>query len=403
MKDTAPDFTPYIPPDAALAGSSVPDKATTLMVAAAELTGQLSDKTRQTITRHMAVINSYYSNLIEGNNTQPHDIRQAQAGAFSQDQAARDLQMESLAHIHVQEWIADQDLGLDTLFTPAFIQAIHREFYAQIPVSLHQIKDIHNDEVRTVVPGAWREHDVRVGQHIAPDQHHVTALMESLCQVYHPDRYRGDRKIIAIMCAHHRLAWVHPFSDGNGRVIRLFTDAALRAINMKSSGVWCLSRGLAHAAVQYKAALATADRVRQGNLDGRGVLSETSLLAFCEFMLDTAQDQVDYIRRLLRLQNMRDRIVAYVQARNDNRLPGYAGLKAVAVNVLYSAFVEGAISRARAISLCEGMAERSARRLLAQLKEDGLLSETSSRSELTWEIPEHVEAWYFPELTPGMK
>ena len=30
-----------------------------------------------TIRRHMAVINSYYSNLIEGNRTLPHEIRQA--------------------------------------------------------------------------------------------------------------------------------------------------------------------------------------------------------------------------------------------------------------------------------------------------------------------------------------
>jgi len=403
MDNLIPAFTPYIPSDAALARSKVPDKATELMVSAAELTGQLSDKTRLTITQHMAVINSYYSNLIEGNNTQPHDIRQAQAGDFSQDAAKRDLQLESLAHIHVQEWIAAQDVSLDTLFSPEFIQAIHHEFYIQIPDALHQIKDAENKIVRTVVPGAWRDHEVRVGQHIAPDQDHVASLMDTLCQVYHPDKHRGDRKIIAILCAHHRLVWVHPFSDGNGRVIRLFTDAALRAIGMKSSGVWCLSRGLARSAVQYKSALANADATRNGNLDGRGVLSESALIGFCEFMLDTAKDQVQYISELLNLKNMRDRIIAYVQARNDNRVLGYGGLKDAAINILHSAFVEGAISRTRAINLCEGMAERTARRLLAQLKEDGLLSETSSRSDLSWEIPEHVESWYFPELTPEMK
>jgi hypothetical protein len=46
------------------------------------------------------------------------------------------------------------------------------------------------------------------------------------------------------------------------------------------------------------------------------------------------------------------------------------------------------------------MPDRSARRLLSQLKADGLLSETSSKSPLRWEIPEHAEAWYFPELAP---
>jgi hypothetical protein len=48
------------------------------------------------------------------------------------------------------------------------------------------------------------------------------------------------------------------------------------------------------------------------------------------------------------------------------------------------------------------MADRTARGLLQQLKEEGLLSETLSRSNLTWEIPEHAEPWYFPELAPGV-
>jgi hypothetical protein len=56
----------------------------------------------------------------------------------------------------------------------------------------------------------------------------------------------------------------------------------------------------------------------------------------------------------------------------------------------------------RAISSCQGMADRTARGLLQQLKEEGLLSETLSRSNLTWEIPEHAEPWYFPELAPGV-
>jgi DNA-binding IclR family transcriptional regulator len=56
-----------------------------------------------------------------------------------------------------------------------------------------------------------------------------------------------------------------------------------------------------------------------------------------------------------------------------------------------------AIDRAQALELC-AMPERSARRLLSQLKSEGLLSETSSKSPLRWEIPEHVEAWCFPGL-----
>jgi hypothetical protein len=79
MAEQTPSFTPYVPSDTALAASSLLDESTALSVDAAALAGQLSDKTRQTITQHMASINSYYSNLIERNNTRPHEIRQAQA------------------------------------------------------------------------------------------------------------------------------------------------------------------------------------------------------------------------------------------------------------------------------------------------------------------------------------
>ena len=60
----------------------------------------------------------------------------------------------------------------------------------------------------------------------------------------------------------------------------------------------------------------------------------------------------------------------------------------------------GELERALAFEL-SGMPERSTRRLIGQLKDDGLLSETSSKSPLKWEIPEHAEPWYFPNLAPG--
>jgi hypothetical protein len=69
--------------------------------------------------------------------------------------------------------------------------------------------------------------------------------------------------------------------------------------------------------------------------------------------------------------------------------------------VLFTAFIHGELDRAQALELCAAP-ERTARRLLGQLKSEGLLSDTSSRSPLRWEIPEHAEPWYFPELVPGV-
>lgn len=400
MVMTSHSFSPFIPSNETLEASLLSDKAIELSTASAKLAGMLPQETRQTITKHMAVINSYYSNLIEGNNTQPHEIRAAQQGEFLNDPAKRDLQLESIAHIKVQEWLEAMSPDLDVLYTPEFIKSIHDEFYRHVPDSLRQLKNEQGEIVDTVVPGAWRERDVKIGAHIPPPARDIEALMRQFCEVYHPDRHRGDRKVIAIMCAHHRLAWLHPFADGNGRVMRLFTDWALKASGMESCGVWSLSRGLARASAMYKSRLARADFPRQGDLDGRGQLSQQMLLEFAEFMLDTAIDQVNYISESLVLDNMRQMIDSYISARNDGRVRGVGSIKEVAGLVLYNAFISGKLGRAHALELC-AMPERTARRLLAQLKDEGLLSEESSRSALLWGIPEHAEPWYFPQLMPA--
>lgn len=394
------EFAPFIPGDKTLAQSPLPDKAIALVNRAARLGGQLAPLTLGTLTQHMLAINSYYSNLIEGNATHPHEIRAAQRGDYSGDPAKRDLQQESLAHMEVQQWLRAQNPDLDTLFTAEFIRTLHAKFYGRVPRSLWVMRDAKGKTADKIVPGVWRSRSVNVGQHVAPAAKDLNGLMQQFCATYHPANFSGDRKLIAVMAAHHRFLWIHPFMDGNGRVGRLLTDAALRAIGLESYGAWCLSRGLAKSAAQYKTLLHNADRVRQGNLDGRGALTEKGLLAFCDYMLDTAIDQVAYMSGLLDLPALRQRIESYVQARNDRRVPGMSEpLKANAAVVLYTAFVHGEIERAQALELC-AMPDRTARRLLSQLKNEGLLSESSSKSPLRWEIPEHAEAWYFPQLTP---
>lgn len=394
------DIAPFIPSDKLLVQSLLPDKAISLISQSAKLTGQIAPLTLARLEQHMAAINSYYSNLIEGNATRPHEIRAAQRGSYSGDPAKRDLQQESLAHMQVQEWLTAQKLDLDRLFTPDFICRLHREFYQRMPESLWVIKDEQGKTVDKVIPGEWRARPVIVGQHIPPGAEDLAPLMEKFCETYNPKKFSGDRKIIALMAAHHRFAWIHPFIDGNGRVGRLLTDAALKAVGLESYGAWCLSRGLARSSTQYKTLLANADASRQGDYDGRGQLTEKGLINFCDYMLDAAIDQVTYISDLLELSKMRQRIESYIAARNDDRVAGICGqLKSTASLILFTAFQQGEIERAQALELCV-MPDRSARRLLSQLKSEGLLSETSSKSPLRWEIPEHAEPWYFPNLNP---
>lgn len=401
MPTTSFDFAPFIPSDSSLEKSDLPDKAVDLVKHSSSLKGSIAAQSMETITQHMAVINSYYSNLIEGNPTLPHEVRAAQRGDFSEEPAKRDLQLESLAHIEVQQWLAGQNLSLDQLFHGDLIREIHARFYSQIPESLWWVEDPQTGAREKVVPGEWRQRGVIVGRHVPPAHTEISSLMKQFCEIYSGKQYRGDRKIIAVLAAHHRFAWIHPFLDGNGRVGRLLTDVALKEVGLDSYGLWCLSRGLARSSNSYKGLLAGADMNRQGDLDGRGALTEKGLLNFCDYMLDTALDQVSYISDLLRLDRMRERIDGYLRARSDKRVSGMKDdLHLSAARVLFQAFVEGELSRADALRLT-GMPERSGRRVIGQLREEGLLSQTSHRSPLRWEIPEHAEPWYFPQLAPG--
>lgn len=394
------EITPFIPQESALQRHGLFDLATQLDRQAARLTGMVPFKSAETIRRHMAVINSYYSNLIEGNRTLPHEIREAQRGHYSDDPVKRDYQLESVAHVKVQEWVNEQALTLEKVCSTDFILELHRRFYEGLPMSLQQVSD--GDEVfATIEPGKWRDRNVIVGRHIPPKAEGLASLMEGFCDEYRSARYTGNKRLISLACAHHRFLWIHPFMDGNGRVVRLWTDALFRADGLESYGIWCLSRGLARQSSDYKAALAQADYPAQGAHDGRGPLSEERLSLFCRFILETALDQVRYILDLLAVDGLLARIRGYIDARNDGRIPGMEGkYKPVTALLLYNAFLAGSLARADAIALT-GMPDRSARRLLGQLKEDGLLSETSSRSPLKWEIPEHAEPFYFPRLAPG--
>ncbi|MFO8142401.1 MAG: Fic family protein [Marinobacter sp.] len=394
------EITPFLPQDSALERHGLLDLATRLDREASRLSGMVPTESADTIRRHMAVINSYYSNLIEGNRTLPHEIREAQRGKYSDDPVKRDHQLESLAHIKVQGWIEGKNPTLDEVCSTDFILELHRRFYEGLPESLRQVRD-EKGIIAMVEPGQWRTRNVKVGQHIPPEAEGLESLMKGFCDEYRSARYPGNKRLISLACAHHRFLWIHPFLDGNGRVVRLWTDAAFRAAGLESCGIWCLSRGLARRSASYKSALAQADFPRQGTSDGRGALSEERLALFCKFMLVTALDQVRYITELLAFDGLRTRIRGYIDARNDGRIRGAEGkYKPVAALLLYNAFLSGSLDRADAIALT-GMPERSARRLLRQLKDDGLLSETSSRSPLKWEIPEHAEPFYFPQLAPG--
>lgn len=131
---------------------------------------------------------------------------------------------------------------------------LRREFCSRLPNDLLWVESPDTGQRLPVEPGAlWRTH-VRVGRHIAPEPAELPMILGRLVEGYGGKNLTRLRRIMAVVAAHHRLLWVHPFLDGNGRVARLFSYALLPELNVGSS-LWPVARGLARQQSAYKAAL----------------------------------------------------------------------------------------------------------------------------------------------------
>ena len=386
---------PMLPRDAELG-----DMASALVGESARTVGSLHPITGKTLRSLLRSINSYYSNLIEGHNTHPFDIERAMRTDYSQDPAKRALQLESRAHIEIQEAIetrleANPDMDVTAR---DFLLWIHAEFYQRLPESFREVHDPETGATETVQPGTFRQHQVRVGLHLPPDHRALDRFLERFRQVYSPGVHRGHTKLVAAAANHHRLAWIHPFLDRNGRVVRLFSDAYLQAVGLSGHGLWSVSRGLARQRSEYISHLAMADARRRNDYDGRGNLSLEGLTRFCRFFLATCTDQARFMGQLPSTEQLHKRLQAYASLRAAGTIQG-PPLKKEASAVLLTAFLRGQIARGEAAQLT-GFAERAGREVIRSLLNEGLLIADSGKGPVRLGLPMHAVGYIFPGPFP---
>lgn len=164
-------------------------------------------------------------------------------------------------------------------------------------ITHHFIRELHQltvgglDEEGDKTPGAYRTWAVEIAKsgHLPPEPHSVQPYMEELVDfinTQHDQKY----DLIKIAVAHHRFAWIHPFGNGNGRVVRLITYVLLIKYGFRvkdgqlinPTAVFCNDRE------KYYEMLATAD-------EG----SDESKLIWCEYVLSGICDEISKVNRLL--------------------------------------------------------------------------------------------------------
>jgi Fic family protein len=335
-------------------------------------------------------MNCYYSNLIEGHDTHPIDIERAMKNDYSQDARKRDLQVEAKAHITVQKWIDSGGLKGRTV-TSDGVRDIHRRFCELLPEDLLWVEDRETKELVRVVAGGLREKGVRVGAHVAISPGAVPRFLQRFEEAY--GRLSKTDLILGTAAAHHRLVWIHPFVDGNGRVTRLMSHAMLLE-TLDTGAVWSVARGLARNVEAYKQHLAACDSTRRNDLDGRGNLSEEALSEFTEFFLRTCIDQVEFMKGLMQPDRLRTRILLWAEEETRvNTLPPKSG------KILEALLYRGELPRADSAEVV-GVGARHARRVVAALVERGVLSSESPRAPLRLVFPAALAARWMPGLFP---
>jgi Fic family protein len=388
--ETVPLMEPLLIGDSSRHRASLTDLALDLAQRSTGFRRSLPESLLVSLAGLVRSMNCYYSNLIEGHDTHPIDIERALMGEYSKDAKKRDLQLEAKAHINVQQWIDDGGLK-GRAVTADSIRETHRRFCELLPDDLLWVEDPTTNERIKVIPGELRHREVAVGLHIPVSPPAVPRFLHRFEEVY--GRLGKTETILATAAAHHRLAWIHPFLDGNGRVARLMSHATLLEA-LDTGAVWSIARGLARNVNAYKGHLAACDLTRRNDFDGRGNLSEENLAEFTRFFLTTCIDQVAFMEGLMQPQQLRARILLWAEEEiRLDRLPPKSGA------ILEALLYRGELPRADTAGIV-GTGERQARRVVSALIERGVLLSDSSRAPLRLAFPATLASRWMPGLFP---
>lgn len=377
-----------------------------LRTEAARMMPQIGASPRASLAAVLRAMNSYYSNKIEGQHTYPADLELALQNKFSPNMDVKRRQELALAHMEVEHELEQRtkSLSWEEHFDADWIMGIHALLYNKLDVTSRVILVEEGNNRGDMCPGELRSGWVKVGHHEAPDPADLPELLKHFKLRYGSGTFNESRKLIIAGASLHRLSWIHPFPDGNGRVSRLHNHLLLHHMGL-TEGLWSPMRGLARKQNGYYETLRGADLPRRHDADGRGSLSSSGLACFIRFWLDVCLDQVKFMSQLLSLETMQTRYVslslqflhdygrgAVLHHRSKLR-PDLLG------KALHRLFVEGRLDRGEFKSMLD-TSDRTASRVISNLIEQRLVMSPSRTAYLEPGFPLFSFRFLFPGLWP---
>ena len=232
------------------------------------------------------LLESLASARIEGNHTTLADYVEAKvADGSPHNEQLREIENIELAMQQVEEAIQPGE-----------------------PLAEHLLRGLHVATVAELTregdsnPGAYRMGPVRIAQadHLPPDALRVPEYMAELVTfINRPDPPKYDLMKVAL--AHHRFAWIHPFGNGNGRVVRLFTYALLIKYGFQVNAV---------GRVLNPAAVFCADRNRYYTMLAEADTgTDAALENWCTYVLAGVRDELNKVSRLADYGYLRNKVL----------------------------------------------------------------------------------------------
>lgn len=393
-------FTPILPVDLR---NNIDEEllalAEEVCIKSASLSANHNETILASIKNLLRKTNSYYSNQIESEGTHPLDIENAMKKDFFSDEKKRSLQFLSLAYIDIQKELEDKVLNDKNIFTREFLLEIHNKFYTK--EGMDSFLNISNNEKNiTMIPGKFRTDDVYVGKHIAPNSNELESMFNTFESFYKNIYITPTKamKLLYLLSSHHRLTWIHPFLDGNGRVSRLFLDSGFLNIKIDGYGLWNISRGLSRSNKEYKKHLSLADMPLQGATDGKGPLSLRGLKYYLKFMLETSLDQIEYMHKNLQLSSLAHRIDKFVLLANNDMLDVESFPKYSAI-LFKELLIKGELNRGEVKNIIN-KSDRTATSLIKTLIQKQYIESDTPKSAIRLKFNTAFASYLMPNLIP---
>lgn len=233
------------------------------------------------------MLESLGSARIEGNHTTLADLVESRLEGQHPDGTDQLREMENIER--AMSYI-DEHVQPGSALTEMFIR------------ELHALTVSHLQREGDSTPGAYRQVPVSIAgsDHLPPDFFQIPNYMTELVDFIN----RGDPPkydLIKVALAHHRFGWIHPFRNGNGRVVRLLTYLLLikYGFNVRTGGrvlnptaVFCNDRD------RYYQMLGLAD---SGTVEGRE--------SWCVYVLKGILDELRKVDRLADFSYLQENIL----------------------------------------------------------------------------------------------